>query len=57
VRCEGCIGFHAKAARAAGASKAEIVETIGLSIYMGASPSMIYGAETLRALKELGGEG
>ena len=56
VRCDGCIGCHVKAALAAGASKEEIVETIGLAIYMGAGPSMIYGAETLRALKELGGE-
>jgi len=56
VRCDGCIGFHVKAALAAGASKDEIVETIGLAIYMGAGPSMIYGAETLRALKELSPE-
>jgi len=53
VRCDGCIGFHVKAALAAGATREEIAETIGLAIYMGAGPSMIYGAETLRALNEL----
>jgi AhpD family alkylhydroperoxidase len=53
TRCDGCIGFHVKAAVAAGATREEIVETIGLAIYMGAGPSMIYGAETLRALQEL----
>jgi AhpD family alkylhydroperoxidase len=36
VRCDGCIGFHVKAALAAGATREEIAETIGLAIYMGA---------------------
>ncbi|MCB1553226.1 MAG: carboxymuconolactone decarboxylase family protein [Xanthomonadales bacterium] len=53
VRCEGCIGFHVKAALAAGASREEIMETVGMAIYMGAGPSMLYGAETLQALDEL----
>lgn len=53
ARCEGCIGFHVKAALAAGATRAEILETVGMAIYMGAGPSMIYGAETLQALDEL----
>jgi AhpD family alkylhydroperoxidase len=52
TRCDGCIGFHVKAALAAGATREEILETIGMAIYMGAGPSMIYGAETLRALDE-----
>lgn len=53
ARCEGCIGFHVKAALAAGASREELLETIGMAIYMGAGPSMIHGAETLRALDQL----
>lgn len=52
-RCDGCIGFHVKAALAAGASRAEIAESVSMAIYMGAGPAMIYGAETLRALNEL----
>ncbi|WP_256645610.1 carboxymuconolactone decarboxylase family protein [Thermomonas paludicola] len=53
VRCDGCIGFHAKAAIGAGASRQEILETLSMAIYMGAGPSMIYASEALRAFDEL----
>ncbi|WP_374249035.1 carboxymuconolactone decarboxylase family protein [Thermomonas sp.] len=53
VRCDGCIGFHAKAAIKAGATREEILETLSMAIYMGAGPSMIYAAEALRAFDEL----
>lgn len=53
VRCDGCIGFHAKAAIRAGASREELLETLSMAIYMGAGPSMIYAAEALRAFDEL----
>ena len=49
ARCDGCLAFHAKAARKHGASREEIVETIGVAVYMGGGPSMIYGAEALDA--------
>lgn len=53
TRCDGCIGFHAKAAIKAGASREELLETLAMAIYMGAGPSMIYAAEALRAFDEL----
>jgi AhpD family alkylhydroperoxidase len=53
TRCDGCIGFHVKAAIRAGASREEVSETLGMAIYMGAGPSMIYAAEALRAFDEL----
>ena len=53
TRCDGCVGFHAKAAIRAGAPREEVLETISMAIYMGAGPSMIYGAEALRAFDEL----
>ena len=49
VRCDGCLAFHAKAAADEGATRQEVVETIGVAIYMGGGPSMIYGAEALDA--------
>lgn len=49
ARCDGCLAFHAKAAADEGATRQEIVETIGVAIYMGGGPSMIYGAEALEA--------
>lgn len=53
TRCDGCVGFHAKAAIKAGATREEVLETLSMAIYMGAGPSMIYAAEALRAFDEL----
>jgi AhpD family alkylhydroperoxidase len=52
VRCEGCITYHAEAARAAGACREEIVETIGVAVLMGGGPSVVYGTEALRAFDQ-----
>ena len=49
ARCDGCLAYHARAACRHGASREEILETIGVSVYMGGGPSMIYGAEALAA--------
>ncbi|HET6518701.1 MAG TPA: carboxymuconolactone decarboxylase family protein [Geminicoccaceae bacterium] len=53
VRCEGCIGFHTKAAKQAGATREEVLETVGMSIYMGGGPSFVYGAQALEAYDQL----
>jgi len=52
VRCDGCIAFHAKAACKNGASREEFLETLGMAIYMGGGPSMIYAAEALEAFDQ-----
>jgi len=52
VRCDGCIAFHAKAAERLGASRAEMLETLGMAVYMGGGPSMVYAAEALRAFDQ-----
>src|SRR5215831_2837802 len=39
IRCDDCIAFHAKAAVQQGASRDEVLETLGMAIYMGAGPS------------------
>jgi AhpD family alkylhydroperoxidase len=44
TRCDGCIAFHAEAAAKLGASREEIMETMGMAIYMGAGPSLMYAA-------------
>ena len=56
IRCDGCIAFHAKAAVDQGASREEVIETIGTAIYMGAGPSVVYGAQALEAFEERAGE-
>lgn len=49
VRCDGCIAFHVKAALDHGATREEIMETVGMSVYMGGGPSYIYGAQAVEA--------
>lgn len=52
VHCEGCIAYHVHDALEAGASRAEIVETIGVAIMMGGGPGLMYGCEALEALDQ-----
>ena len=49
VRCDACIAFHAEAAVRQGATREEIMETMGMAIYMGAGPSVMYAAQALEA--------
>lgn len=53
IRCEGCIACHVQDAIKAGATQAEIVETIGVAIVMGGGPSVVYGEKAYHALKEM----
>ena len=50
--CDGCIGFHAKALVALGATRAEIEEALGVAIYMGGGPSLMYSADALAAFEQ-----
>lgn len=52
VRCDGCISYHVHDSLRAGATREEIMETIGVAILMGGGPSMVYGAEALEALDQ-----
>ena len=52
TRCDGCIAFHAQAAVRAGASREEMLETMGMAIYMGAGPSVMYAAQALEAFDQ-----
>jgi AhpD family alkylhydroperoxidase len=55
VRCDGCVGFHTQAALRHGANRAEVLETIGVAIYIGGGPSYVYGAAALEAFDQLSG--
>lgn len=52
ARCDGCIGFHAQALVKLGASREELLETLGMAIYMGGGPSLMYAADALAAYEE-----
>ena len=50
VRCDDCIAFHAKAAVDHGATEAEVAETLGMAVYMGAGPSVMYASHAFQRL-------
>ena len=52
VRCDDCIAFHTKAAVEQGASRDEVLETLGMAIYMGAGPSAMYASHALGAFTQ-----
>ncbi|MBP7240445.1 carboxymuconolactone decarboxylase family protein [Amaricoccus sp.] len=51
-RCDGCIGFHCKALVEAGATREEVIETLGMCVYMGGGPALMYAADALRAFDQ-----
>ena len=52
--CDGCIGFHAKALAEIGASREEVAEVLGMCVYMGGGPALMYAADALRAFDQFG---
>lgn len=52
LRCDGCIAYHVHDAIEAGATREEMIETIGVAILMGGGPSLMYGAETYEAIEQ-----
>lgn len=52
TRCDGCIAFHTRTARDLGTTREEIIEVIGMAVYMGGGPSLMYGALALEAFDQ-----
>jgi AhpD family alkylhydroperoxidase len=55
VRCEGCIGFHVKKLVQLKVGREEFMETLGMAIYMGGGPSLMFAADALEAFEEFSG--
>ncbi len=51
-RCDGCLGFHAKALVRLGATAEEFREMLGVAVYMGGGPSLMYAANAQAAFDE-----
>jgi len=52
TRCDGCIGFHSEALVRLGATRAEVEEALGMAIYMGGGPSLMYAADAIGAFEQ-----
>jgi AhpD family alkylhydroperoxidase len=58
AHCDACIGFHVHALVKAGATRAEVTEALGMAVYMGGGPSLMYAADALSAWEQYtAGEG
>ena len=52
VGCDGCIAYHVHDAVKAGATRPELLETIGVALLMGGGPGSIYSAHALDAIEQ-----
>jgi AhpD family alkylhydroperoxidase len=52
ARCDDCIAFHVKSALDRGATRDEIMETLGVAIYMGGGPAVMYASHALAAYSQ-----
>lgn len=55
ARCDPCIGFHAEALVKLGTTRAEFEAMLGMCVYMGGGPALMYAAHALQAYEEFGG--
>lgn len=52
THCQGCICFHSQTLVKLQASREELLETLGMAVYMGGGPSLMYAADALEAYEE-----
>jgi len=52
ARCDGCLGYHTQALARLGATREEVHEMLGVAVYMGDGPSLMYAANTVAAFDE-----
>lgn len=52
-QCDGCIGFHTKALKRLGATDEEVAEALGMVVYMGGGPALMYAGDAWTAWQAL----
>jgi AhpD family alkylhydroperoxidase len=52
TRCDGCTGFHTEALVRLGATRLEMEEVLGMGVYMGGGPSLMYAADAISAFEQ-----
>ena len=53
TRCDTCIAVHVKAAVAAGASRQELLEALGVAVGLNAGAAFVYSSHALEAFDSL----
>jgi AhpD family alkylhydroperoxidase len=57
AHCDACIGFHVQTLVKLGATKGEVEEALGMAVYMGGGPSLMYSANAMAAFNEFSAAG
>jgi AhpD family alkylhydroperoxidase len=52
AQCDPCIGYHTQSLVKLGATRQELDETLGIAIYMGGGPSLMYAASAVASFDE-----
>lgn len=55
TRCDGCIGFHSEALVKLGVTREQFEEVLGMAVYMGGGPSLMYAADAMIAFEQFSG--
>ena len=56
MRCESCIAYHVHDSIAAGATHAEVMDTLGVAVMMGGGPATMYACDAMSALEQFESE-
>ncbi len=52
TRCDGCIGYHVEALVKLGCTWEEFNEVLGMTVYLGGGPSLMYAADAVAAFEQ-----
>ena len=52
TRCDGCIGYHVEALVKLGCTWEEFNEVLGMTVYLGGGPSLMYAADAVEAFEQ-----
>ncbi|MGA7932588.1 MAG: carboxymuconolactone decarboxylase family protein [Kovacikia sp.] len=52
THCDDCIAFHTSSALKAGATQEEILEMLGVAVFMGGGPALMYATHVMAAVEE-----
>ncbi len=53
THCDDCIAFHTNSALKAGVTQAEILEMLGVAVFMGGGPALMFATHVIEAVEEL----
>ncbi len=52
IHCDPCIAYHVHDALKAGATRAEVLEALGVAVMMGGGPAAMYACDAFSALEQ-----